>query len=203
MYIPKAFEEPDRTALLDFILGQPFASLITSGGSGIQVSHVPLYHAVLEGRECLVGHVAKANDHWKALEGKGLAIFNGPHAYISHKWYQAPNVVPTWNYAAVHASGPLSIVGPAELERILDLMVEVHEGDAQSLRGNMEEEVFRSLSKHIVGFKMEIETLEGKWKLSQNKPPAAQARIAEALAQSDDWNARQVSNLMIRNLARS
>lgn len=202
MYIPKAFEEPDRNAMLDFIRSQPFASLITSGVGNLQVSHVPLYHMAIDGRDHLVGHLAMANEHWKSLEGSGLAVFGGPHAYVSYKWYQARNVVPTWNYVAVHASGPISTVGPGELERILDMTVEVHEGDAEGLRENMDAEVFRNLARHIVGFKLEIGKLEGKWKLSQNKPPAAQARIAEALSQSEDWNARQVSTLMIRNLAR-
>lgn len=202
MYNPKPFEESDRDSLLEFIRRQPFASLITARQEDIQVSHIPLYHASLQGRDYLVGHLSKANSQWESIAGKGLAIFNGPHAYVSHKWYGTPNVVPTWNYVVTHVTGTIFLTGPEELERILDQMMGVHEGGSSGLRASMTEQFYDNLAGHIVGIKMEIGKMEGKWKLSQNKPAAAQAKVAEGLAQSDDWNARQIAGMMIRNLAR-
>lgn len=203
MYNPKSFEESDKETLIDFIRKQPFATLVTpSTDLGLEASHIPLYPTMADGKDYLVGHLARMNPQWKELGGRGLAIFQGPHAYVSHKWYGAPNTVPTWNYVAVHVTGRITLTGPEELVGILDMMLAAHEGDAALARNNMQGEVFRALLGHIVGIRMEVERIEGKWKLSQNKSAADQARIAEGLAHSEDWNARQVAALMIRNLAR-
>jgi transcriptional regulator len=200
MYIPKAFDEPDRSVLLDFIRAQPFATLISHRG-GIQVSHVPLYPVQEGGKDWLVGHLARQNPQAESLDGDAVAIFHGPHAYVSWRWYGTRDTVPTWNYVAVHASGPLAPAPPEALESILDLSLKAQGEDPALLKANMTGNFFDTLSRHILGFRLEVRSLEGKWKLSQNKPALAQAKIAQALAASGDWNARRVADLMLAKLA--
>ena len=162
-----------------------------------------MYHAEENGKHFLIGHLAKANDHVQSLGRKSTVVFHGPHAYVSSKWYETVNVVPTWNYVAVHVSGILSPVGGQELSRILGLMVLRHEVDVASFRSGMEEEVRANLEKHIVGVKMEIEKMEGKWKLSQNKSPDIQGKIVERLRETGDWNAERVAELMEARIRKS
>src|SRR5215471_19198631 len=107
MYIPASFDVSDERILEWFIGRYAFATLITSSSAGLSASHIPITLRKREGRGCLIGHVARANGQWRTFDGKAeaLAIFHGPHAYISPTWYATAPAVPTWNYAAVHAYG--------------------------------------------------------------------------------------------------
>lgn len=202
MYIPKPFDQTDRAAQLELIRAHPFGILITGPEGSLQVTHVPMYHAAWEGEDLLLGHLARANTHSQALEGPGLAIFQGPHAYVSHRWYESTNVVPTWNYVAVHVAGRLSVASPAELERILESTLRAQGEDPADLKAGMEEKVYATLSSHIVGFKLAIESIEGKWKLSQNKSAEAQARIVAALEKTGLVGDKALADLMRENLDR-
>lgn len=197
MYIPPPFAGPDRNALAAFLSRHPFATLITSRGGGLGISHVPLYLESQGGRDVLVGHLAKANDHWKTLAGPGTAVFQGPHAYVSSAWYEARNTVPTWNYAVVHAQGLISLTGPEELRGIIDRMLAIHEPGSKP---DLDEAVMATLMSHIVGFKMDVTALEGKWKLSQNKSAETQEKIAAALERQSDPGAQAVAKMMRANL---
>ena len=136
MYIPKAFEVTDRATLHDFIEANSFATLVTSIDDAPFATRLPM---LLE-RETgaygtLIGHVARANPHWRSFDGKALAVamFDGPHAYISPNWYVTAPAVPTWNYATVHAYGaPRVIEDPHRVEAIVDRLVAIHEA---SIRG--------------------------------------------------------------------
>src|SRR6187402_598062 len=119
MYVSDPFAETDRQKLAAFIARHPFATLTTARGGSVGISHIPLYLVSEAGRDFLVGHLARANDHWKTLAGPGTAVFHGPHAYVSSAWYEARNTVPTWNYAVAHVHGLLSLTGPEELAAIL------------------------------------------------------------------------------------
>ena len=200
MYIPDPFSESDPAILKEFIGRNPFATVITGTGSELKISHIPMYYSEENGKAFLVGHVAKANDHWRCLGresgAKSTAIFHGPHAYVSSRWYGARNGVPTWNYIAVHVSGFLATVDGNELGLILDLMLKKHEGDPGTFNLDLDDNVRRNLENHIVGVKMAIETMEGKWKLSQNKSLDIQDKVAQRLSESGDWNAGQVAGFM-------
>ena len=112
MYIPAAFQQTDKTKLHDFIEANSFGLLVSTHGGEPFATHLPfLLERDAGPHGCLVGHVARANPQWHGLDGQTvLAVFSGPHAYVSPTWYEAENVVPTWNYVAVHAYGPCRLV---------------------------------------------------------------------------------------------
>ena len=205
MYTPSAFVVSDRESLHDFIKSHSFATLVSNDGDIVDASHLPLLldrDAGEHGQQ--TGHFAKANPHWKDLDGRGvLAIFHGPHAYVSPSWYAEQNVVPTWNYVAVHAHGTLRI--EHDRDRLLDIVrqsVEVYEAAMPSpWRLDYAEPSFiDGLLNGIVGFTIGIEQLEGKWKLNQNHSAERQKRLIAGLRTRPDTGSQDVANLMERNV---
>ncbi|HYG74689.1 MAG TPA: FMN-binding negative transcriptional regulator [Planctomycetota bacterium] len=199
MYIPAAFNVDDLPTLHAFMRQHSFATLVTPHGKECAVSHVPLL--IEDGGRLgrLVGHVARANEHWKTLAAGAdtLAIFHGPHAYISPSWYQTQPSVPTWNYAAVHASGRASLIEEASaVHELLVKMVRFYESSFAK-PWQADEEFLRKLMPQIVAFEIEITKVEGKFKLSQNRPKDIPSVIA-ALEQSSDAAARETAALMKR-----
>ena len=206
MYIPPTFVETDQDTLHGFIEQHSFALLVSQDGTEPLASHLPFLldrGSGFCGR--LIGHMARANSQWRSAAGqKVLVIFAGPHAYISSRWYEADSVVPTWNYTAVHAYGTLRLVeDPSAVRDIVARMVTHYEGSRPSpwdLDTQPEEFVERMLSA-IVGFEIDIERLEGKWKLSQNQPLERQEKVVRALRQSDNPDALAVADLMQARLS--
>ncbi len=185
LYVPSHFKVDDPEALCAFMQRHAFGTLASSGASGLQVSHLPFQvERGTDGKVRLQGHLARANDHWKALEvATGLvAIFHGPHAYVSPGWYQHHPSVPTWNYAVVHAHGKARLMDEAELhELVVRLSNTYEEGRPQPWRATaLPADFVSAMLAHIVGFEIEVERLEGKFKLSQNRP-AEMPRVIEAL----------------------
>jgi transcriptional regulator len=204
MYVPRHFAHTSLPDLHAFMGRYSFATLVTAGSAGqLTASHIPLLLDPAVGPNgCLFGHVARANDQWRYIGGEALAIFTGPHAYVSPRWYEADEVVPTWNYVAVHAYGPLeAIEDPAELKALLLRMIEVYEAGAES-PWTLERSgaAVDKLLGAIAGFRIPIVRLEGKWKLSQNHPPGRQAKVIAALEAQGDANSLAVAALMRQNL---
>ncbi len=199
MYRPKHFVPQDRERVLDLIREFPFATLITKAddGSLTLVDHVPLI--LSEG--VLVGHFARANPHVAALRAAGetLAVFHGPHAYVSPRWYREYDV-PTWNYAVVHVTGKVRLItDEAGLRGVLGLLVRTFEGATPA--GPLVPEDLAAagvLERAIVGFEIELGTLEAKMKLSQNREPEDRERVAAQLEMSADSTERAVAGLMRR-----
>ena len=133
-----------------------------------------------------------------------MAIFHGPHAYISPSWYQEPNLVPTWNYTAVHASGPLHVVSDGDRRaEIVSQMVQRNESP-RACPWRIEDQDAESIERllaAIVAFELPIERLEGKWKLGQNHPPARRERVVEQLRRSDREDDLAVAALMAETLS--
>lgn len=200
MYTPSLFRESDLDRLFDLIDAYPFGTLVAqTQGGGLEISHLPFLldrSAGTRGR--LRFHVARANPVWRAaLEGgQVVAVFRGPDAYVSPTWYEHPEEqVPTWNYAVVHAHGRVEgPLGPPDMRRLLDEMAARHEKElagapapwrlSDMAPGHVDE-----LIGAIVGLVIQIEHLEGKFKLSQNRAPTDRLRVVEALgarAQPDD-----------------
>lgn len=197
VYLPEAFRVDDRQTLLAHATANPFATVITQSEDGPMVSHLPLL--VDAQRNVLRGHLARPNPqvaHF-AAGTQALAIFHGPHAYVSPSVYEEHPSVPTWNYVVVHVRGKSRLVDEATLRRMLDDLV-VH-FDPTGWRLEAPEDYVRSALDVIAGFEIPIEQLEGKWKLSQNRSLTDQHRVAAWLERGDEAS-RAVAALMRERL---
>lgn len=202
MYTPTAFREARLPELHAAIESIAFASLISTTADGLQVSHIPLLLAPKEGPYgTLYGHVARANAHAACNGTPSLAIFMGPHAYISAGWYPGKQThgreVPTWNYVAVHVHGVLTTFDdPAALRELLGKLTDRHERAMPTpwrLDDTPGDFIDRNL-KAITGLRLPIDRLEGKWKLSQNRTDADRAGVLAGLDQQDDEASRQMAS---------
>ena len=154
----------------------------------------------VDGRLVLHGHAARGNPLWRAT--RALAVFSGPHAYISAAWYDEPDVVPTWNYLAVHASGPLTVITDAAEVQALFARLAAAVGDPQAdaWQQRLSPTVAAKLGGMIRWFRIDVERTEGKAKLSQHHSPARRQRLIAHLAASADPAARAVGAAMARVL---
>lgn len=200
MYIPAAFVEPDLSRLHDFIEQNSFAVLVSQVDGAPFASHLPILLDRAAGpRGALVGHMAKANPQWREAAGQtALVVFSGPHAYISPAWYEAEPVVPTWNYTAVHAYGRVqTIEDGATLLEIVRRSVQVYErGMPRPWSFDPSSTFVERLLGQIVGFRIEVEKIEGKWKLNQNHPVERRQKVIRALRERDDENAQAIAAMM-------
>lgn len=201
MYTPFSFVENDLSKLHSCIEENSFATLVTTDSAGPVVSHLPLLLDRNAGSNgTLIGHMAKANSQWRDIRNAGaLAIFHGPHTYISPGWLDEQNVVPTWNYVAVHAAGKVKLVeDQAELLGIVRRYVNVYEASMPEpwQLESAEPEFIEKLLDAIVGFTIEITSIEGKWKLNQNHPEERRQRIIDGLQTRPDENSAQIADLM-------
>ena len=202
VYIPSHFAEPRQEVLADFIRNHDFGILVSTGAAGVIASHIPfLYDAERGPHGTLWGHLARGNPQLKDLGAgrEALAIFEGPHGYITPRWYATHPAVPTWNYAIVHAYGavePIEDVG--ELERLVARLADHHEaGAADPWRLADQPEKYRQgMLRGISGFAIRLTRLEGKFKLSQNRPAGDRPRIIAALEARGDAEAQAVAELM-------
>jgi transcriptional regulator len=183
MYIPSQFREQDRATLVAFMREHGFATLVSNGPTGLIASHVPLLVDDEDGRVAIRGHVARANPHWRDHDGRALAIFSGPHCYISSAWYDADNTVPTWNYQAVHAAGTLELIeDEAGVARFFADLAAAYEGaEARLWQERLSAESFAAFSKQIVCFRIEVDDLQGKWKLNQHHPAERRRKVIAEL----------------------
>lgn len=207
MYTPASFAITDPEQLVAFIAEHSFGIVVTQQGGIPIASHLPLLHDRERGElGTLVGHLARANPQWKDAEDQAggipvLAIFSGPHTYISPTWYGEPNTVPTWNYVTVHATGRLKLIhNPERLLALLGRTVEFYEAPLpQPWRlEDQDQEFIQKLLSGIVGFEIEIQRLEGKWKLNQNQSTARRERVINVLEQSPRHDDRAVAEWMRR-----
>ncbi|MEO8537817.1 MAG: FMN-binding negative transcriptional regulator [Betaproteobacteria bacterium] len=186
VYLPTHFTAPDRAAAARLVHDHPFATLVTPAPDGPLISHVPLLlMSSSEPNGMLLGHMARANPHWRqAGSVESVAIFHGPHAYVSPSWFADPaNGVPTWNYAVVHATGTLEVLDdPLDARRVLDALATRFEATRDApWQFAMSERQRDALVGAIVAFRMPVRLLTGKFKLSQNRTRDDQRRIADAL----------------------
>jgi transcriptional regulator len=207
MYLPKHFEQTDIVRMHDFIGQHSFGLLVSQAEGEPLASHLPLLLDRKAGTHGeLIGHMARANPQWQQAEGATvLAVFSGPHAYISPSWYESENVVPTWNYVAVHAYGCFQAIHDClTLEGIVRAYVEHYEANRPApwrLTGSPR--FVERLVEQIVGFRIPIDRLEGKWKLSQNHPLDRQKKVVAALEGLGDENSLAIAAMMQERLRAS
>jgi transcriptional regulator len=203
MYIPASFAETAPAKLHDFMRRHSFALLTSMGDGGLFASHLPLLLDAEAGPHGqLIGHMASANPQWRNVRGEVLAVFSGPHAYVSPSWYEEPGTVPTWNYVAVHAYGTFRVVEDRDaLLGILRRSVSAYEGRrSEPWAFDESAENLDRLLKSIVGFFIDITRLEGKWKLSQNHPEKRRSRVVRALKAQPEHDAQAIATLMAEGL---
>ncbi len=201
MYTPISFVEADLSILYSCIEENSFATLVTTDSEGLAVSHLPLLLDPEAGPNgTLIGHMAKANPQWREIaNGDALAIFHGPHAYISPGWLNEQNVVPTWNYVAVHVTGKVQLVeGQTELLEIVRQYVNFYEASMSApwQLESADPEFIGKLLDAIVGFTIEITSIEGKWKLNQNHSNERRQKIVNGLETRPGENSAQIADLM-------
>jgi transcriptional regulator len=174
MYVPSSFDVSDEKTLESFISRYGFATLITSSAAGLIASHIPITLRKRGDANWLIGHVARANDQWRAFDGtaEALAIFHGPHAYVSPTWYTSSSAVPTWNYAVVHVYGRPAASDDLDFTKaaLIDLIAKYEGTRANPWRAeHLAPDVFDKMARGIVAFEMPVERIEGKFKLGQNR----------------------------------
>jgi transcriptional regulator len=205
MYIPAAFAESDLNKLHDFVEQNSFGMLVSNVGGQPFASHLPFLLERQAGPQgTLIGHLARANPQWADADGQNvLAIFPGSHAYISPTWYESDQVVPTWNYIAVHIYGRIQIIHdePSLLE-IVQRSIRFYEQAMPRPWSFDDATTFaQRMLAQIVGFRIEIEKIEGKWKLNQNHPVERRQKVIAALLQQGDENSRSIAAMMQQTLA--
>lgn len=206
MYLPKHFEETRLDVLHDLIVRHPLGTLVTLGDDGLEANHLPFEIDRSVGPfGTLRGHVARANPVWRTAGGAvpPLVVFQGPDAYISPSWYPAKwetgRVVPTWNYAVVHATGPLRVIeDPAALRALLGRLTARHEtAVGKSWRiGDAPADYLEKMLAAVVGIEMPIARLQGKWKTSQNQPAANREGAAAGLRGLSGDDGRAMAELV-------
>ncbi len=200
MYVPASFAETDLTKLHDFIEQQSFGILVSQVDGLSFATHLPFLLERTSGANgALVGHMARANPQWRQIVGQtALAIFHGPHAYISPTWYDAEQVVPTWNYTAVHACGRVHVIDDeASLLEIVQQSVGFYEqAMPQPWSFDPASSFVKQMVAQIVGLRIDIEKIEGKWKLNQNHPIERRQKVVQALQGRGDENSLAVAVLM-------
>ncbi len=205
MYTPPAFAEHDRDAILATIRASRLANLVTATADGPLVTPLPLYLDDGEGEHgTLYGHLARANPQWQVpATGEAVAVFMGPDAYITPSWYETKRetgkVVPTWNYVAVHAMGPVEFFDdPQRLLAVVTRLTAIHEEprDAPWDVSDAPPDYIAAQLRGIVGLRLPIRRLEGKTKMSQNRPAADRKGVAAGLAASAHPAERDAAKLI-------
>jgi transcriptional regulator len=210
MYRPAHFAIDDPAALTALMQAHPLATLVHGGGASLDADTLPLDYDPTPGPEApqgrLRGHVARANPLWRSADGLAvLAIFHGPQAYVSPSWYPSKvgthKVVPTWNYALVHAHGRLRAVDDtAWLRAQVERLTVAHESTrAQPWAvADAPADYLAQMLRAIVGIEIGLTRLEGKFKLSQNRDAADRAGVAAGLAGESAMQAAEMARWMQR-----
>ena len=199
MYVPKHNQLEDRAALLAYMRAYSFAALATSGSGGLMATHLPFVIEEEGGRITLLAHMAKANPQWRdfAAGAEALVIFMQPHAYVSPRFYDSRQNVPTWNYVAVHAYGRAVLIeeraAKMELQRKL---IRQHDAGYLTQMAELSESYLDARLAAIVSFSIAATRIDARYKLSQDKNPAERERIARELDASGDSVAAETARLM-------
>jgi transcriptional regulator len=197
MYVPSCFAVTDTDEAVAFIRRHPFAVLTTWDGERPVATHIPLQAEVRPDGLWLTGHLARANPQWSTFgSGTALAVFQGPHAYVSASWYGQPHV-PTWNYMAVHVYGQVKLASADRVRPMLrELLDEYERGQAQPVTwDSLPEAKLAGLLDGLVAFELKAERVEAAYKLSQNRSEQDYRSIIEHLEAGGEQE-RQVAEAM-------
>jgi transcriptional regulator len=210
MYAVQHFAQEEVSVMRAYLVENPFAALVVNTIDGPSVDHIPLEFDATSGSDGrLVGHIARSNPLWREFgSGPGLAVFSAHHGYVSPDWYVSrasdPRVVPTWNYAAVHVSGTLRFFHDSD--RIKELLVRLTDRfeSARPTPWRMSDapaEFVERLVGGVVGVELQIDRMQGKWKLSQNRPREDRDGVMAGLRREGGANGAALADLMAREEA--
>ncbi|GIU41921.1 transcriptional regulator [Shewanella sairae] len=197
MHIPDKWDMDSLANKQQFINEFGFATVVSQD---LEASHLPLLLVAEEGEfGVLYGHFARSNSHWQSVVDQPVvAIFSGPHSYISPTWYHTQPAVPTWNYAAVHAFGKIELIGEQQTAEVLAIAIKKYEPEHSQDKDFIPKEYQQKLSKGIVGFKIVLTKIQGKEKLGQHRTPVDQLGVFNALSVASDTDAKQLFNYMLK-----
>ncbi len=200
MYIPKYYKVDNLVEVKDFINANGFAMLVSQVDGRPWATHIPLLlDADRDGKDILTGHMSKANKQWKSFDANEdvLAVFLGPHSYISSSWYDHENV-PTWNYVSVHVYGRIRLVEGELLKEQLGKMVDKYEAGLKNpvSLGSMSKDYLEQEIRGLIGFEIQISEIQAALKLSQNRDEKNYDRILAGLAQKGDRDSLIMADLM-------
>ena len=205
MHIPQIFEQDDSAQLKGIIRTYPFATLITYSDSGLEANHIPFFLNRSDNKDVLQGHISKTNPLWKKLNDKSevLVVFHGPNSYISPGYYptklETGKVVPTWNYVTVHVKGVMSYIHDQNWNMaMIENLTNQHEADQPSpwSISDAPEEFNQKMLSAIVGIEIEISSMVGKWKASQNQPERNKQGVVAGLSKSSDINVQRMATIV-------
>lgn len=193
MYVPDHFEVSDQQEIHTFLQSNAFGQLISLEQGRLSASHLPFL--LSEDRQSLSCHLARQNPQWRTLENQQVLVtFQGAHDYISPSWYENPGV-PTWNYQAVHVYGKCRVFEtPAELARMVETLSAYYESEFET---PWQPQYREAMLKAIVGIEIEIEEIQCKYKLSQNRPAADHQPVIDRL---DDLGSNALADAMRKTL---
>ncbi|MBI1891132.1 MAG: FMN-binding negative transcriptional regulator [Burkholderiales bacterium] len=210
MYIPKPHEETRLDVLHELMRAHPLGCLVTLSESGLVANHIPFVLDISSSElGVLKGHVARANPLWKEFSAstESLVVFQGPEGYVSPTWYptkhQTGKAVPTWNYAVVHAYGlPRAIEDAEWLLSLVSELSDIHEASQQLpwKVSDAPKDFTERLLEMIVGIEIPISRIEGKWKVSQNRPKADRLGVAAGLEAQENDAAREMAAMVMQSL---
>jgi len=205
MHIPKKFQQHDIEQLQELIREYSFATLVTLTSTGLDANHLPILLTEINGKNVLQGHIAKANPLWKTSinQSEVLVIFNGPNCYISPNHYptkiETGKAVPTWNYIAVHVKGVMSFVHDESwLKTMIDNLTLQHESRQTTpwSTSDAPQAYIQKMLTAIVGLEIEITSIVGQWKLSQNQPDVNKLGVVAGLLAEEEKQSQKVAELV-------
>jgi transcriptional regulator len=202
MFIPELYKNEDKESIHKFLKENAFGLLINQTNGKLCATHIPLELEInTKGEEVLMGHIAKENPQWTAFESDDqvLAVFTGPHAYISSSWYDHENV-PTWNYSAVHIYGKIKIIeGDGVIDSLTKLVDKYEQNSKCPVRVADLSKKTMMQTRGIVAFEIKIEEIQAQNKLSQNRDDKNHAKIISELEKTENPQSMAVAKEMAKN----
>lgn len=201
MYIPDLYKNEDKDSIIKFLKENAFGLLINQTNGKLWATHIPLELEInKDGQEVLMGHISKENPQWTAFESDDhvLAVFTGPHAYISSSWYDHENV-PTWNYSAVHIYGKIKIIeGEAVIDSLTKLVDKYEQNSKCPVHVAELSKKTMIQTRGIVAFEIKIEEIQAKNKMSQNRDDKNYANIISELEKTENPQSMAVAKEMVK-----
>ena len=203
MHIPNIYKNENLEEVKNFLIENSFGILINQTNGKLTGTHIPMELDKDEnGNDTLVGHIGKANPQWKNFQENGevLAIFNGPHSYVSSSWYEKENV-PTWNYIAVHVYGEIKIIEGEKLLDSLKKLVDKYEVNSENPVSveKMSANTMKQING-IIGFSIKITEIQAAYKLSQNRNESDYHNIVDKLENTGDLSSNEVAKEMKKRI---